>query len=563
MKIAQNRSQFFSALRVIAGATLLSLLIPSVSNAQQPGWDDGSIEDVEVEIVSTREIEMPAASRHFEKIPPRPAETIKPPIQYDFQSFSFLAPQISPQIKPLKLKAAEPAKIYGGFVRAGFGNYASPLLEGYINSRKNKDQLIGAHFYHSSSMKGPVDGRNSGSGTTTASVFGRSFNETFAFSGSVSAENRSTHFYGYDEDADVDRSDIKQSYNTFRLGGAVANARHSEFAYKLGAGFSYTADKYEARETEIDLDFNSSYDLDDDRKIIVDANYVLLNRKDEGIDSKARSLFSAAPSFRFEPIDDLKLSVGLIIAYENDTIDSKDLHLYPNATVSYPVSPSVDFVAALTGGLEKVSLQTMSNKNIWIDKGIGLAHTNKLMEINAGVQARLGNKVGVHSGLSIATMKNMHFFVNSELDHSKFIAVYEENLFRRTNLFASLSYAQSEKAKFMLRGDVFAYGTDKVKEAWHLPKYKLTANASLNVYDKVLLNVDVIGQGGAKARDPEDGKTVKLDGALDLNAKVEYLFSPSFSFFVQFNNITSTNYPVFLNYPVRGFQVLGGITWSF
>jgi hypothetical protein len=115
----------------------------------------------------------------------------------------------------------------------------------------------------------------------------------------------------------------------------------------------------------------------------------------------------------------------------------------------------------------------------------------------------------------------------------------------------------------MLRGDVFAYGTDDVKEAWHLPKYKLTANASLNIYDKVLLNFDVIGQGGAKALDPVTEKTVKLDGAFDLNAKAEYLFSPSFSFFLQFNNITSTNYPIYLYYPVRGFQVLGGITWSF
>jgi hypothetical protein len=562
MNTVHNKSQFFSGLALAIGATLFFLFTPLVTKAQQPGWD-GEIEDVQVEIVSTREIDMPSANRHFEKIPPRPSEPIKPPIQYDFQSFSFLAPQINPQIKPLKLKAAEPSKIYGGFVRAGFGNYASPLLEGYINSRKNKDQLIGAHLYHSSSMKGPVDGRNSGSGTTTASVFARSFNENFAFSGSVDAENRSTHFYGYEKDADVDRSDIKQSYNTFKLAGAISNAKHTAFAYKLGAGFSYTADKFEARETEIDLDFNSSYDMDDDRKITIDANYVMLNRKDDGIDSKVRNLFSVTPSYRFEPIQDLKLSVGLILAYENETIDKKDLHVYPNASVSYPISPSVDLVASLTGGIEKVSLQTMSNKNIWIDKAIPLFHTNKIMEFNGGVQARLGNKVGVHSGLTVATIRNMHFFINSPVDQSRFLAIYEEKSFRRTNLFAALSYAQSEKARFMLRGDVFAYGTDDVKEAWHLPKYKLTANASLNIYDKVLLNFDVIGQGGAKALDPVTEKTVKLDGAFDLNAKAEYLFSPSFSFFLQFNNITSTNYPIYLYYPVRGFQVLGGITWSF
>jgi hypothetical protein len=540
----------------------VALLLSSKLVAQQPGWD-GQIEDIQIEITGKREIELPPANRHFEKIPPRPSEPIKPPIQYDFKSFSFLAPQINPTIKPLKLKPAEPAKVYGGFVRAGFGNYASPLLEGYINSRKNKDQLVGAHLYHRSSMKGPVDGRNSGSGTTTASVFARSFNENFAFSGNVDAENRTTHFYGYEEDADVNRSDIKQSYNTFKLGGSVSNARNTDFAYKLGAGLSYMADKFEARETEIDLDFTSSYDMDDDKKITIDAMYVMLNRKDEGIDSKVRNLFSVSPSYRFEPIEGLKLALGVIIAYENDTIDSKDLHLYPNASASYPISPSVDLVSSLSGGIEKVSLQTLSNKNIWVNSGVGLAHTNKYLDLNVGIQARLGNKVGVHTGIAIAALKNMHFFVNSVTDRSKFDVIYDDGDFRRTNVFASLSYAQSEKVKFMLRGDVFAYGTDNVKEAWHLPKYKLNANASFNVYDKLLFNIDVIGQGGAKALNPEDGKTVELDGALDLNAKAEYLFSPSFSFFVQFNNITSSDYPVYLYYPVRGFQALGGVTWSF
>jgi len=75
--------------------------------------------------------------------------------------------------------------------------------------------------------------------------------------------------------------------------------------------------------------------------------------------------------------------------------------------------------------------------------------------------------------------------------------------------------------------------------------------------------MDLIAQGGMKALDPATDKTVKVSPAFDLNLRGEYLFSESFSFFLQFNNITSNKYPIFLNYPVRGFQVMGGITWSF
>ncbi len=85
----------------------------------------------------------------------------------------------------------------------------------------------------------------------------------------------------------------------------------------------------------------------------------------------------------------------------------------------------------------------------------------------------------------------------------------------------------------------------------------------MNLVGKFLLNVSLIAQGGMKAVDPVTDAIVKLDPAFDLNVRAEYLISESFSLFGQFNNITSTEYPVFLNYPVRGFQALGGFTWSF
>jgi hypothetical protein len=538
-------------------------LIHHAAFAQEPEPDwEGELEEVEVVIEIVRENTVPFANRNFEKIPPRPAEAIVPPIRYDFQSFSFLAPQINPQIRPLKIKAQSPAKIYGGYVRAGYGNFGSPLLEGYITSRKDRDKLVGAHLYHFSSAKGPVDGKNSGSGNTTVSVFGKTFSENFALSGSIDAENRSTHFYGYPEGTEVDASDIRQTYNTFKVGGDISNARNSAFRYSLGASFNYLADKYDARETGVDLTFNSGYKTGDNSRLNIDAAYVLLNRKDIGIDGKARSLFTVSPSFSFSPIDDLKINLGASLAFENDTID-KDVHFYPNISASYPVSPSVDLNASLTGGMEKVSLQSISHENVWIAPNAELHHLNKTFDFTVAINASLGNKVGANAGLSLANIRNMHFFRNTLEDQAKFLVEYEEEFFRRTNLYASLSYAQSEKVKLMVRGDVFAYGRSGSAEAWHLPTYKMNVNASFMVVKKILLNFDVIGQGGMKAHDPITTEVVKLDGAFDVNAKVEYLFSESFSIFVQFNNITGNEYPIFYHYPVRGFQFLGGISWSF
>ena len=242
--------------------TVFSVLFTSLLLAQQKkNWEegDGEIENVEIEIVKERQITLPKAIRNFEKIPPRATEPIKPPITYDFRSFNFQAPQISSHIRPLKVKKESQSNVYGGYLQLGFGNYVSPLVDGYITSRRDKNKLIGAHLFHSSSDKGPVDDRNSGSGSSTISVFGKSFNEFVALSGSAGFENRTTHFYGYPAGSDVEASDIKQSYNLYKISGELSNSKNSDFSYTLGGGFSYLKDKYQAQETSVDFNFKSAY----------------------------------------------------------------------------------------------------------------------------------------------------------------------------------------------------------------------------------------------------------------------------------------------------------------
>src|SRR5688572_26118923 len=180
----------------------------------------------------------------------------------------------------------------------------SPLLEGYINSTRDKNKLVGAQIYHSSSDKGPVDGKNSGSGSSGISVFGQQFNNAIALSGNVGFENRTTHFYGYPEGTEVDASAIKQSFDLFRLAGQLSNSKNSDFSYKLGAAFNFLKDKYDARETEVGFNFNSAYELDEDQHIAIKADYFIISRKDSQVEAKVRNLFTVTPSYQFVVLDD-------------------------------------------------------------------------------------------------------------------------------------------------------------------------------------------------------------------------------------------------------------------
>jgi hypothetical protein len=546
-------------LKVLFLLALVVLMQNSV--VAQPTDRSGNLEDVEIEIVKERQITLPPATRNFEKIPPRPAETARPSFLYDFKPFSFQATQINPAIRPLKLKQESASNVYGGYVSAGYGNYASPYLEGFINSRRDRNKLVGAHAFLRNSGKGPVDGENSGSGSSGVSLYGKAFSNFISLSAQAGYENQFTHFYGYPPGTVVEADDIRQAYNRFHLKGELSNTRNTALAYHLGAEFSHLADRYEAKESEADFDFRASYDLSEVSSIAVDATYALINRKDSLLEASPRSLFSVNPRYEFFPIEDLKLSAGVVVALENDTLGSKDVHAYPEVRASYPLTPSVEVTASLSGGMEKVSLQSLSDENLWLGANFPIYHTNKLLDLQGALHTRIGNKISVNGGFSLATLKNLYFFRNAAEDPSRFTVVYDENT-TRTNLFASLGFAQTETFKFMVRGDLYSYSTE-IPEAWHRPTYKVTAETSVNISRKFLLDVNVISQGGMKAFDPVADAQVSLDPAFDLNARTEYLFSEKFSIFAQFNNIMANEYPLFFNYPVRGFQGLGGVTWSF
>ena len=92
-----HAAYFVNVGRLVAFVFFLSL--GSFAKAQ---GDQGEIEKVEVVIEKDRKISLPQAVRNFDKVPPRPAEPIKPEITYDFKNVKFTGSDFNPSIRPLK-----------------------------------------------------------------------------------------------------------------------------------------------------------------------------------------------------------------------------------------------------------------------------------------------------------------------------------------------------------------------------------------------------------------------------------------------------------------------------
>lgn len=541
-------------------AFLLVVFHWGIVSAQDPG----EIQKVEYEIIKAREITLPQASRNFEKVPPRVAEPIKPEIVYQFKTVAFNTPDYNPSVRPMKLKAEPISKIYGNYLSAGFGNFMSPYFEGYATNKRNKNKALGVKLFHRSFGSGPVGEGNSASGNTEIKAFAKAMTNRLSAGGFLSFESRDARFYGTVPNTLV--ADARhQAYTVLSMGADLANAKKSDFNFELAAGFSHLRDRFTTSENELKLHLASSYRINDSKAISVDADYFLMNRKTETLAGTARHIMKIKPSYRFSPSEKLSLAVGFNAAIQNDTLgNGQSFRFYPNVDATYELAAGAQVFGAFTGDIDRVSVHTLSLENIWLNQNVGLTNANRTIEVTGGLKGKISGKIAYRTGFAMANIRNMHFFQNNFNDPSKFEVVYDRGNVKRTNIFAELGYGYAETVKLVFRGDYFAYSTDEVAEAFHRPTYRLSFNSTFNVYNKLVLDIDMLGQGGMKALAVDAGlPLVTVPAALDVNAKATYLVSKQFSVFASSNNILNSNYQMYLYYPVRGFQAMVGASLSF
>ena len=542
-------------------------LLGWASSYAQEEWEEstGEIEDVEVEIIKDREITLLRASRNFEKITPTftPSEPVK--FDYQFQQFDFDIPDLTFRLRPLRIKSEPLNKLYGGYLKAGFGNFNTPYLEGYVNNKRDQQFAYGAHVKHLSSKNGAVDDENSGVSDTEVDVFGKVFTKKAVLGGSLGYEMNKVHFYGYPDGTDTTASDIEQKFNWIMVNGFVkSNNKADDPGYKLALGYTNVSDDFEASEGILDTNFQLTYPMDDN-KVAVDANMKVISRKDANV-SDSRFVTNITPSYSFE-YNYFKIKAGLNIAYENDTLENLNkLHLYPVIQASYDVSSNLNIYAGIDGGIQANTLQSVIRQNPFIAADVPIYHTNQLFNFTGGVRGKVGQSSYVHAGFSMSGYEYFQYMINSALpedDQSKFAMLYDSETTTVSNIFGEWGLAKNQEFHLSLRGDYYAYNTGSTDEAWHRPQYKVSALAKYNLFDKLIFEGKLAAQGGIKAYDNTTDQVIDLDPAVDLGLQGTYLFSEQFSVFLKFNNILSQEYELLYRYPVRGFQVMGGLSYTF
>jgi hypothetical protein len=523
----------------------------------------GELENVEIEIVKERKLQVPAAERKFGKIAPQASDPIYPPIVYRFNQTQVALPELALPVRPFKLKKEDFEEPQKAYVRFGLGNYFSPYGELYYSNRDQSKKRLAANAWFDIFNRGPVEKDKSGNGQYGANLSGSVARKRIALAGEVDYRHSFWHFYGDPLVATTEAKELRQHFDRFSMAGGFTTTENKKSVLSASAKFNYLSDRFDARETILQFQGSHKQTIKEKQLLKTEASYYLINRQDAAVDAKARNLFLAQSVYEFSPLENLVVTAGAGLALENDTLDSKDFHLYPKVTATYKVTPALRVRAFIDGNMVPVTLASVTQENPWLAPNIALTNTNEAFVLGGQAEATILKKVDLLGGISIASVKQLYFFNNAVGTQEKFVTEFDKGATERTNVFMQVQYSAGTKTLIALRYDGFSYNTDTLKRAWHRPGTVVALTASHLFSEKLRLSSDFTFVSGLRAQNPLNQAIVTLPNVADLSLKADYHFSKKAVGTLQLANILNQDYQQLQFYRVRGFQIRAGLTWSF
>jgi hypothetical protein len=550
-----------ATMRQFKAVTLFVLgIIFFVSSTSIAQSGEGEIENQQVIVEKNKKIELPTSQRDFEKIVIEKKTIDVSKQHYLFNDYNLPLPYLDAKLKILSIKEEPLAKLYPNYVKAGFGNYVTPYFEAFLYNKRSDKYAYGLNARHFSSARGPV--KNSGLSDNHLVLYGQYYAAKHTLRSELGYYRTARQFYGYNQDLEVGKDTMKQVFNNFLLNLDLKNNdTTAKMTYQANLELSQLSDRFQAKEAEALLRYKTQMILDEVSRAGVRGLVSVAGRSDST--QFIRNLVSLQPYY-LRKIGKLSLAGGINFAYENDTLYSKkNFHLYPSLKAEYKIIEGVLGVyGGFDGNIERNTLRSTLRENPWMTNRFVLSHANKLIELYAGAQGNIFKKFTYQFQGSYLNYKNLPFLVNNGADSLRFALAYDSNKVQITRFKFDLSYNLDNK---LLAGVAFTYQSFQMgtlKQPWHMPTMQANYHLSYFMKEKVVFSLNSYMLQGIQALEP-NGKVKKLPTILDLNLKVDYLFSQNFSAFLELNNLLANKYQRYLYYSQKGINFLVGATCSF
>jgi hypothetical protein len=477
-------------------------------------------------------------------------------------------------IKPAKMVGTPLDKLYNSYLKAGIGNYTTPLLEYSIQNLRSKEYAVGAYAYHKSShykqeLVDSIDKVPAGYGRTEISAYGKRFFPHVNVMGEVGANRHNLRHYGLRTDLLADSSNIdkwKQTFNSvyFKTGVYSTTPDSSSFDYSLFLNGSYLWDHFKNKEPHIVLNSTLGHPVGSFR-LAMDLSYVHDNFKSLA-DTANENILTIHPYFSKRK-DEWQINIGPRFSYLIKDGYSKP-YLYLDAKFGFNVIHNALMAyLGLNGYLEDNSYESISSVNPYIIPGLNVSNTNHPYIIYGGLEGYLSSKAGYRFEIAMDARDSVPFFANDTITgySNQFMVIYDDA--DMIKYHGELNWSPLSYLDFFLRTNMYSYKMINQEKPWHKPTFDLAFTAGYNFKEKVYVDIDFFIYGKRYAPDFSGSgltpEVITLNPVYDLNLKLEYKYSNVLGIFLHFYNITNTQYYLWNQYPTQHIMVLGGFNYKF
>ncbi|MDY0988672.1 hypothetical protein BSF41_42210 [Flavobacterium sp. ACN2] len=512
--------------------------------------------------------------------------------------YSILSVPVASTFTPSKGKAegvekAKKERLFNNYATLGVGNYSTLNAELFVNQDLGNNDYVAGMFRHHSSQGGIKDVElNDEFYDTAINVGYGQNNRDNNWNVDLGYQNQIYNWYGLPADFGstipdqrydlVNSINPDHSYNTIWLGG---NAEFTESIFSnLAAKFTHFSDSYSSSENRFFVKPTFTVDvMDQEIKTNVIVDHVSGSFKNNYLQNNTEAVKYGFTNVGIEPSfviheNDWTLELGAGVFYSGDTENSGNkFYLYPKVNASYKlVGDLMIFYTGVDGGLKQNSYADFVTENPFISPTLNMRPSSTQYNVFAGLKGKLANNVNYNLTGSYLNEKDKALFKANDYTEvvtnedyafgNSFGVVYED--IRTLRFYAELKADFSQNVTFGINGTFNSYNTDNVVEAWNLPTMKLSSTLDVTITKQWYAGLNVFYVGERKDMQANtslgiDTTPITLKSYFDANAHVGYKFSERLTFFLKANNIGNQAYQKWLNYPVQGFQILGGANYKF
>ena len=501
-----------------------------------------------------------SAKINFNASPPT-ADTAKPKLQYEIPNPSLVLAYQPGSLKPLALQVdSNSAFDNKNYIKAGFGSLKTPFVQAGFSF--GDGNTAGGNIYAKYvSSQGKREFQDFSSTRVKLSGFYKAA-QNREWDASLGMNAEKIYKYGFvPESLSFPNDSIKQTFQTYSARVGVHNINKTEFGliYSPQIRIDVFTDNLKNSEsnTVVDLPLEKNVGQDFAVKLGVTFDLTRLSPKNKSAATINNTMYYISPAVLYKK-SNMNLQVGI-----RPTWDNKSFKMFPNFLAEVGTEDQrFTFQAGWTGYLRKTTYQYLASINPWLWMPVSLQNT-RIEERFAGFKGSVGDHFTYSGKVAFNKLNNQPLFINDTAGDGKSFRVVNEEKLNVLNFGGEIGYNVEEKFSLTTSLSFNQYtGLKNNRKAWGLLPLESNTTLRLQVIKDLWLKGDLFAWSGPSYL-KKDGGVGKLSGAFDLNGGLEFRATKNLNLWAQFNNIFNKEYQRWNQYPVYGFNFVGGIVFSF